>query len=81
MKISFHLKEEEKEAEKFDFAFSSIHLQVFQGVCVRWTLMSVPAPPARMELNAQMVPTSTPANVPKVNFHTAFFQFLYFLSK
>lgn len=52
-----------------------MHLQVFPGVCVRWTLTSVPAPPARMELSAPMVPTSTPANVLKVNPTMAFSEF------
>lgn len=43
-----------------------MQMQVFRGVCVRWTLTSVPAHPARMEPNVPMAPTSTPANVLKV---------------
>lgn len=40
--------------------------KVFQGVCARWTLTSVQAPPARTELSVPTVPTSIPANVLKV---------------
>lgn len=62
----FHTFKSESD-EKFHYIFCSICVQVFLGICVRWTLMSAPALPARMELNVQMVPTSTPVNVPKVN--------------
>lgn len=63
-----------------------MHLQGFQGICVKWTLMNVPARRARTERSAPTAPTNTLANVPKVHnmsfllFLNSFIRFSYFQS-
>ncbi len=41
--------------------------------------MSVPAPPARMELSVLMVPTSTPVNVLKVHETIVYFRIFWLI--